>query len=92
MNSDYPLTLEEFKSWLLRKDKTEIIGDMTLVGSSPIANALKDIENYEVVVLTDYTIYNGFCVINPDWVKDFNKNILAEDYYRITVYEALKVL
>ena len=93
MNTTYPLTVSDFKTYLTLKNKKEMIGNMTLTGNSPIARVIKEHSEYKTYILSNYTIHNGFRFKNPDWVKIFNKGVgkIATNYCKVTVEEALKV-
>jgi hypothetical protein len=94
MVTNYPLTIEEFRTWLESKDENELVGEIGLSHSCPIANALKTKAEY-VRVKADTTVADDyFTLSNPDWVEKFVLKIddLENEERSVTAKEALEVL
>jgi len=101
---NYPLTLDEFKSWLKSKSEDEIVGWQYWSKGCPIFNSIKDKRgdiysvNFESTHFLDTRIET---VTNPEWVKKFinkvdDRQIIplkqGETNASITATQALEVL
>jgi hypothetical protein len=101
--SNYPLTQEEFREWLLSKSKDEIVGWQGWCKGCPIFKCLKD-KNLDISMITyEFTHFldNRINSLeNPDWVKSFINAVdgrpicLIQDEIdsSITASQALEVL
>lgn len=93
MTTNYPLTIEEFRTWLESKDEDDIVGEIGLTSCCPIANALKTKAEY-VRVKADTTVADDyFTLSNPDWVEKFVLRVDdLSDEGSVTAKEAIAVL
>lgn len=105
MTTNYPLTIEEFRTWLESKNETEIVGKRVLSDSCPLANALlqctyveegTQVEvGYRFTVVDPYFISETLRFENPEWVRKFVSKIddtLSDEEKSVTAKEALEVL
>lgn len=93
--NDYPLTKEEFKSWLLSKKPGEFVGYQHSSRSCPIFYCLNQKGVKAVSVLSSYIMLDDQSdLTNPTWVTEFINNVdsLSLDYSRVTAKKALEVL
>jgi len=92
---DYPLTLAEFREWLLSKKPEDYVGCQHSCFSCPIIHCLRQ-KGVEVVsVLNSYTsLNNDVRLTNPNWVTEFIDSVdsLFLDYSEVTAKDALGVL
>jgi len=93
---NYPLTIEDFRTWLESKEEDETVGVVRNSESCPIATVLK--ESYKEVNVdyktTATQIEKWITYTNPDWVEEFTRRV---DYYNVSGAEvsakkALEVL
>lgn len=70
MNSNYPLSLIGFKSWLESKNENEVVGKIKNGSHCPIANILKE-DNESVFVGDNFTGIDHIEILNPLWVHYF---------------------
>mgnify|MGYP000438065330 CR=1 FL=1 len=93
MNSNYPLTLVEFKSWLESKDENEVAGKVKNGNHCPIANILKE-DNKSVFVGDNFTGIDDIEILNPLWVHYFLTSVdsLWETTKDITAQQALEIV
>ena len=92
---DYPLTLAEFREWLLSKSLEDYVGCQHSCFSCPIFHCLHQKGVEVVCVLNSYTsLNNDVRLANPTWVTEFIDSIdsLSLDYSEITAKDALGVL
>lgn len=94
MNTEYPLSLVEFKSWLQSKNEGEIVGETVASCNCPIFNALKA-KGISVLAVSTFTtdldpkkdLYS-----NPRWVHSFIQKVDSLPLSKVTASEALKVI
>lgn len=102
MNTEYPLTLVGFKSWLESKEENEVVGSRRKRGCCPVANVLRDTQlkakqlNPErlssVVVEGKYTIIRGTEYTNPFWVETFVTEVDMSEKPSVSAKEALQIV
>jgi hypothetical protein len=95
----FPLTVDEFKSWLSTKRKRDVVGRTREASSCPIARVLKEKESNTEKSINVYpgtTYIQGTAYENPDWVKSFIEKVDTGDEYskkrNITTKEALQIV
>jgi len=71
----YPLTLDEFKSWLESKSEDEIVGEQRRLVGCPIFNCIKgkrdDIFSLDFGITHFLNTKIFKAIDNPDWVERF---------------------
>ena len=95
MTTNYPLTVDEFRTWLESKEEDEVVGEIGIVDYCPIANALKTKAKKLVRVKADTTVADDFFTLsNPDWVEKFVLKVddLSDKERSVTAKEALEIL
>jgi hypothetical protein len=74
MNSDYPITEAEFRTWLeARRDS--VVGATCIPWECPVSACVTNAGYKNVDVLVEYTYHaakrKSGSFVNPDWVKQF---------------------
>lgn len=93
MNTEYPLTLVEFKSWLESKKQYDIVGYAAYNNCCPVANALKrGCETINTKVQRENSYIGEETFVNPSWVKNFVKIVDTCGLLDITAEKGLQII
>ena len=75
------LNQEEFKSWLLTKNKNRSVGARIATDCCPIANWLKESYGLSAQVHNQMIVANSETIETPAWIKYFVRQVTLKSSY-----------
>lgn len=99
MTTNYPLTTEEFRTWLESKDENEVVGKARHICNCPLSTFLKEKVGNEFPYVGVFSTYiptsetNTLEYNNPQWVISFISKLDGKfQVASVTAKQSLEVL